>query len=362
MAGRSATPSCCSATTRSRSPASSEGPSRASGHLGRRVAGIGRLSSSPSPECARARPRCQLLRHDRLGHDGCGFDGLVGARIGAGARRCGVRAARRHAAVGRARRGRLLRRAARRHVPGEARAGSSRGLHPAAPRWARHRRHAAVLRPPRPRGRRRRRGAARRPLLRRAHLGHRRGPGPARDRLACPRRGALLPGHRHRADGDRPAPALPDQRPPPRWSRRRGVRPRRRRRRRLHRGRRGCAPRRARTWAYGADARHRRHHPGGAGRSDPCAAPWRADRLGRARHRQDGRRPAPCGLPALHVPPAARVPGRAPGGAQPDLPALHRRSAARARRGRSHARGAGVAQASAHGARHRGAGRRGAQG
>ena len=55
----------------------------------------------------------------------------------------------------------------------------------------------------------------------------------------------------------------------------------------------------------------------------------RAGRAGRAGHRQDRRRAAPGGVPALHPP---RPPGpqrRAAGRAQPALPALHRAGAAR---------------------------------
>ena len=51
-------------------------------------------------------------------------------------------------------------------------------------------------------------------------------------------------------------------------------------------------------------------------------------RAGRPRHRQDRRRPAPRGVPALRAPRAAHPPGRAGGRAERELPALHPRRAA----------------------------------
>ena len=64
--------------------------------------------------------------------------------------------------------------------------------------------------------------------------------------------------------------------------------------------------RRDRAPARRPDARHRRHHPARAGRHRPRRRRRDAVRAGRARHRQDRRRPAPRGVPALHVPgPAA---------------------------------------------------------
>ena len=81
-------------------------------------------------------------------------------------------------------------------------------------------------------------------------------------------------------------------------------------------------------------ARHRRHHPARPGRHRAGPA-GRVDlRAGRARHRQDGGRPAPGGLPALHARRAAgplRRPRRRP---QPGVPALHRGGPADPRRGR----------------------------
>ena len=56
-------------------------------------------------------------------------------------------------------------------------------------------------------------------------------------------------------------------------------------------------------------------------------------RAGRARHREDGRRPAPGGLPAVRAPRAAGPHRHAGHRAEPVLPALHRAGAARAGRG-----------------------------
>ena len=65
-----------------------------------------------------------------------------------------------------------------------------------------------------------------------------------------------------------------------------------------------------RAAARRADARHRRHHPARAGRDRPLR-PVAVDlRAGRSRHRQDGRRPAPGGVPAVRPPRAADPPGR----------------------------------------------------
>ena len=57
-------------------------------------------------------------------------------------------------------------------------------------------------------------------------------------------------------------------------------------------------------------------------------------RAGRAGHRQDRGRPAPRGVPALHLAGAAARGRRAGGRAEPGVPALHRRGAAGAGRGR----------------------------
>ena len=90
-------------------------------------------------------------------------------------------------------------------------------------------------------------------------------------------------------------------------------------------------------------ARHRRHHPGRAGRGHPVQAVRRAGGAGRPGHRQDRGRAAPGGVPALHLPRAAGPPRRAGGRAEPDVPALHRPGAAVAggdRRGARHRRAA----------------------
>nr|WP_284286996.1 hypothetical protein [Angustibacter aerolatus] len=60
----------------------------------------------------------------------------------------------------------------------------------------------------------------------------------------------------------------------------------------------------------------------------------RAGRAGRPGHRQDRRRAAPRGLPALHPPAAARAQRRARRRPRPAVPALHRAGAALARRER----------------------------
>ena len=100
---------------------------------------------------------------------------------------------------------------------------------------------------------------------------------------------------------------------------------------------------RDRAAARGPDARHRRHHPARAGRDRPLRAVAVGLRAGRPGHRQDGRRPAPRGVPPLRAPRAADPPGRAGGRAERELPALHPRRAAGPRRDRrdaDHHRGA----------------------
>ena len=77
-----------------------------------------------------------------------------------------------------------------------------------------------------------------------------------------------------------------------------------------------------------ADGRHRRHDPGRAGRDHPVEAVGRAGGAGRPGHRQDRRGAAPGRVPALHPPRPAGPPRRAGGGAEPDVPALHRAGAA----------------------------------
>ena len=80
-------------------------------------------------------------------------------------------------------------------------------------------------------------------------------------------------------------------------------------------GRGGRAAGRARGHANRQDARHRRHVAGRAGRDHPVGALRRAGGPGRSRHREDRRRPAPRGLPALHAP-SPRRSRCAGGGAQ----------------------------------------------
>ncbi len=77
----------------------------------------------------------------------------------------------------------------------------------------------------------------------------------------------------------------------------------------------GPAARGDRTPARRPDARHRRHHPARPGRAGAGRPRHLAVHPGRARHRQDGGRPAPRRLPALHLSRAAaplRRAGRRP--------------------------------------------------
>ena len=114
--------------------------------------------------------------------------------------------------------------------------------------------------------------------------------------------------------------------------RRRAVRHGDRRPRRRH----GPGPRGADRGARGVPLRqalrHRRHDPGRTGPDHPLRAAGGAGGPGRSRHRQDRRRAAPCGLPAVLAPVPARGPGRARGGPQPCLPVVHRAGAALTRR------------------------------
>ena len=92
------------------------------------------------------------------------------------------------------------------------------------------------------------------------------------------------------------------------------------------------------------DARHRRHHPARAGRHRPRRPVGVDLRPGRPRHRQDRRRAAPRGLPALRLPRTAAPPGCARRRSQRELPALHRRRPPGPRRDRGaadHHRAAG---------------------
>ena len=79
----------------------------------------------------------------------------------------------------------------------------------------------------------------------------------------------------------------------------------------------GRAVRRARPGAHRPDTRHRGHHPGRAGRSDPRRPQRDPRRRRRSRHRQDRGGAPPRRVPALHAPQAARLAGRAARRAQP---------------------------------------------
>ncbi len=90
--------------------------------------------------------------------------------------------------------------------------------------------------------------------------------------------------------------------------------------------------RRDRAAALRPDARHRRDDPAGTGRHRPGRRGADRLRAGRARHRQDGRRPAPGGLPAVRLRAAAQPRRRARRRAEQGVPGLHPERAARARR------------------------------
>ena len=173
------------------------------------------------------------------------------------------------------------------------------------------------------------------PLVRRPHRGRGRRPHAARRRLAGAGRRAVLPGHRGRADGRRPAPAphhdrkgrelvgLDDEVFDADAVDEAG----------LHGRGRGRAARRARAQPHRPHGRHRRHHPGRAGRGDP-RRPRRA--------RSSSRGGPGTGKTAVALHRAAYllytyrrrlgVAGRAARRAEPGVPALHRAGAAVARR------------------------------
>ena len=114
---------------------------------------------------------------------------------------------------------------------------------------------------------------------------------------------------------------------------------------------------RDRASAGGADARHRRDHPARAGRHRPRRPRHERLRARRAGHRQDRRRAAPGGVPAVRAPRPAQPAGRAGGRPERLVPALHRRRAAGARRDRrpaDHGRGARRARAARGGRPRRG--------
>ena len=92
-----------------------------------------------------------------------------------------------------------------------------------------------------------------------------------------------------------------------------------------------------RAAARRADARHRGDHPARAGRDRPLRPVTVDLRAGCPRYGQDGRRPAPRGVPAVRASRAADAPGRVGGRSERQLPALHPRRPAGARRGRRHA-------------------------
>ena len=79
------------------------------------------------------------------------------------------------------------------------------------------------------------------------------------------------------------------------------------------------------------DVGDRRNHPGGAGRHHPCGPARGPGGPGWPGHREDGRRPAPRRVPALHPPRAARPARGAADRSERDLPPLHRAGAALAR-------------------------------
>ena len=115
----------------------------------------------------------------------------------------------------------------------------------------------------------------------------------------------------------------------PRGHRRRGRAARRRGRHRPADRRRGRADGAALAGPRPLDALDRRDHPGRAGPGDPRTRQGRRLDLRRARHRQDGGRAAPRGVPALHRPPPLRGRRRADRRPQRRLHALHRAGAAR---------------------------------
>ena len=154
----------------------------------------------------------------------------------------------------------------------------------------------------------------------------------AGDRLAGRDVAALLPGPARGADG-RPV-ASPVRLLPRAADRVRGRGPRHGRRR-VGSGV-GDPGVRDRASPDRPDARHRGHHPAGAGPHRPGRADRLALRPGRPRHRQDGGRAAPCGLPAVRLPGPARPLRRAGGRPERQLPVLHRRRAPRAGRDRRH--------------------------
>ena len=233
-----------------------------------RVAGLGRLTSSPNPGARHlARPRSARDRGSSSPSPR-----RSRARGRAAAPRRGLRPARRDAARRPSGSPRATPTSAGRHAPGPARARGRRGLHPAAARQPRHRRHArcasaaSTSRPtpgePTP---------GRRPVLRRPHLGHRRGPDarwsstggrpvaePFYRATAVEPMGVVRRRH-FQTQRPRSLVGLDDEVFDPDAADAGG----------LHGRGRGRAARRARARAHRPHGRHRRHHPGRAGRGDP---------------------------------------------------------------------------------------------
>ena len=142
---------------------------------------------------------------------------------------------------------------------------------------------AALLRPPRPAGPRDR--ARHDPVLHRPHLGHRRRPHPAGRSTGARRSPSPSTGRPRSSPWASPAAAT--SRPTAGASSASTTRcstPTPPSRVGVHRRGRGRAARRARPGAHRPDARHRRHHPGRAGRGDPR----------RHRRHPGGRRAAPA--------------------------------------------------------------------
>ena len=105
----------------------------------------------------------------------------------------------------------------------------------------------------------------------------------------------------------------------------------------LRGGRRGRPDGGAEPGPRSADARHRRHHPVRAGRGHPGALAGLHHDLRRPRHREDRRRPAPGGVPALLPPASVRERRRAGRRTEPGLHELHRAGPPLAGRGRGDA-------------------------
>ena len=161
--------------------------------------------------------------------------------------------------------------------------------------------HPAPLRArpvPRTHRQRRRPGAR---LRRTARPDGQHGPSAAR-RLALPRRRAVLRGHPCQPHGaGEPAEVPLDPRPGDRLLGR-GLHPRGFRRSRGLARRPVRLHRQPRQHPVGPDARRPRHHPGRPGRHHPRGLARGTGRRRRTRHGEDGRGPAPHGIPAVFGP------------------------------------------------------------